>query len=58
MLRNMLCISIIDVIGMVPISDDDWYKVFDMYMKEIDAQEKLKLLKGLASSNNILLLNM
>ncbi|GLV31099.1 uncharacterized protein CBL_12173 [Carabus blaptoides fortunei] len=43
--------------GMVNINEQDWQKVFEKYMKENDAQEKLKLLRGLASTNNLNLLN-
>lgn len=44
--------------GMEEISSKDWHKVFtEKYMPEIDAQEKMKLLLGLASARNAVLLN-
>lgn len=41
---------------MEEIKSADWNKVFEIYMKENDAQEKLRLLNGLASTSNLKLL--
>lgn len=53
-LRNLEYIFV--SIGMADGSSDEWDKVWTKFVEENDANEKLKLLKGLASVNDPTLL--